>query len=426
MDDVARRTDAGVENAREPEPRDNVTEIKRAGEMKAPPAPAGNTPETTPVAASAPSPTRPARNRKRQLLFALLPVALIAGGYTYVTGGQVMSTDNAYVQADIVGISTDVAGIVSEVDVRDNQPVKAGEVLFRLDDKPFRFALERADAQIGVVSNDLAALKATYKGMQSQIAQAESDIAFFQTTFKRQQDLATKSVASQATYDQAKHDLDGSQQKLVQLQTQLAGIAAGLNGKPDAPIEEHPRYRDAVAARAEAARQLDHTVVRASMDGIVTNVPSLQKGQYLAEATNAFSLVSTDHVWIQANPKETELTWVWPGQKAEIYVDTYPGANWSGTVDSISPASAASFSLLPAQNTSGNWVKVVQRIAMRVKIETPPDRPQLRAGMSVTLDVDTGHARGMPDFIGSAMGMSKNPGTGKNPSMDKKTENNHG
>jgi len=404
MDDAARKTDT---DEAEPQPAapDNVTEIRRA----------------EPKAAVQPAPAsiaRPPRNRKRTVLFALLPIALVAGGYAYVRGGQVMSTDNAYVQADIVGISTDVAGMVSEIDVRDNQPVKAGDTLFKLDDKPFRFALERADAQIGVVRNDLEGLKASYKSMQSQIAQGETDIAFYQTAFKRQQDLATKSVASQATYDQAKHDLDGAQQKLVQLQNQLTGIAASLNGQPDAPVEQHPRYRDAVAARAEAARQLEHTVVRAPMDGIVTNVPSLQKGQYLKEATAAFSLVSSDHVWVQANPKETELTWVRPGQNAEIYVDTYPGESWKGTVDSISPASAASFSLLPAQNTSGNWVKVVQRIAMRVKIETAADRPQLRPGMSVTLDVDTGHARGVPEFIGSAFGMSSK--------LEKKTENNHG
>ncbi|RYE78691.1 MAG: HlyD family secretion protein [Hyphomicrobiales bacterium] len=353
----------------------------------------------------APGPTpRHRRNRTRRLLFVLLPIAFVVGGYYYVTGGQVMSTDNAYVQADILGISTDVAGIVGEIDVRDNQPVKAGDVLFRLDDRQFRFALERADAQIGVVGNDLAALKASYKGMQSQIEQAHSDIAFYETGFKRQQDLATKSVASQATFDQARHDLDSARLKLAQLESQLAGIAANLNGKPDAPAEDHPRYKDAVAARAEAQRQLDHTTVRAPMDGIVTNVPSLQKGQYLEAATNAFSLVSTDHVWVQANPKETELTWVKPGQEAEVYVDTYPGAVWKGTIDSISPASAASFSLLPAQNTSGNWVKVVQRIAMRVKIETPPDQPRLRAGMSVTLDIDTGHARGLPGFVGEAVG----------------------
>lgn len=391
MDEATRNTEAAA--SREPEPA-------------APGSADGTVAKPAPVAPG-PAP-RHRRNRARRLvLFALMPVALIAGGYSYVTGGQVMSTDNAYVQADILGISTDVAGIVGEIDVRDNQTVKAGDVLFRLDDRPFRFALERADAQVGVVRNDLEALKASYKGMQSQIEQAHSDIAFYGTSFKRQQDLATKSVASQATYDQAKHDLDGARLKLAQLESQLAGIAASLNGKPGAPVEEHPRYRDAVAARAEAQRQLDHTTVRAPMDGVVTNVPSLQKGQYLEAATNAFSLVSTGHVWIQANPKETELTWVRPGQQVQVSVDTYPGVVWKGTVDSISPASAASFSLLPAQNTSGNWVKVVQRIAVRVKIDTPPDEPQLRSGMSVTLDVDTGHARGLPSFVTEAFGMGR-------------------
>ncbi len=413
MDDAARKTEipgeAGSDTQPGPASPGNVTAIPRP-ELKAAPQPAAKAPEP-PAPAAAQAVTTPAspagRSRTRRILFALLPVALVAGGYYYVVGGQVMSTDNAYVQADILSISTDVAGIVGEIDVRDNQAVKAGDVLFKLDEQPFRFALERADAQIGVVGNDIAALKASYKGMQSQIEQAHTDIAFYETAFKRQQDLATKSVASQATYDQAKHDLDSARLKLAQLESQLAGIAASLNGKPDAPVEDHPRYKDAVAARAEAQRQLDHTTVRAPMNGVVTNVPSLQKGQYLEAATNAFSLVSTEHVWIQANPKETELTWVKPGQSAEVYVDTYPGAVWKGTVDSISPASAASFSLLPAQNTSGNWVKVVQRIAMRVKIETPPDEPQLRAGMSVTLDVDTGHARGLPSFVSDAVGKSK-------------------
>ncbi len=408
MDEAAKNNHAQAGSEPASAAPDNVSEMRRP-ERKHPvhdKAPGQDKPAEAvpgqPVAAA-----KGKRSRLRLTLLGLLPVALVVGGYEYVTGGQVMSTDNAYVQADIAGISTDVAGTVSEIAVRDNQPVKAGDLLFRLDDAQFRFALERADAQIGVVRNDLEALKASYETMQSQIAQAQSDVAFYQTSFKRQQDLAGKSFASQATFDQARHDLDGAKSKLAQLQSQLAGIAANLNGKPEAPIEEHPRYKDAVAARAEAQRQLDHTIVRAPLNGIVTNVPSLQKGQYLAAATMAFSLVSTDHVWIQANPKETELTWVQPGQPAEVYVDTYPGVAWKGTVDSISPASAASFSLLPAQNTSGNWVKVVQRIAMRVKIDTPPDQPQLRAGMSVTLDIDTGHARGIPGFTSTAFGKSK-------------------
>ncbi|MCO5090839.1 HlyD family secretion protein [Bosea sp. (in: a-proteobacteria)] len=412
MDDAARNTESAARREAGPGSAGGGAEI-RPFEPKTSPRGGAVAKEGPDAKADIPAPAapaakrRPRRDRTRRLLFSLMPIALIAGGYTYVTGGQVMTTDNAYVQADILGISTDVAGVVGEIDVRDNQEVKAGDVLFRLDDRPFRFALERADAQLGVVGNDLEALKASYKGMQGQIEQGHTDIAFYETAFKRQQDLATKSVASQATFDQARHDLDGARLKLAQLESQLSGIAASLNGKPDAPVAEHPRYRDAVAARAEAERQLDHTTVRAPMNGIVTNVPSLQKGQYLEAATSAFSLVSTGHAWIQANPKETELTWVKPGQTARIHVDTYPGVVWTGTVDSISPASAASFSLLPAQNTSGNWVKVVQRIAMRVKIDTPAEGPQLRSGMSVTLEIDTGHARGLPSFVTDILGTSK-------------------
>jgi membrane fusion protein, multidrug efflux system len=164
-------------------------------------------------------------------------------------------------------------------------------------------------------------------------------------------------------------------------------------------VESYSQYKEQLAARDEAARQLSHTVVRAPFAGIATKVASLQPGQYLAASTSALAVVSTDHVWVQANPKETELTNVKPGQKATIAIDTYPGIEWSGTVESISPASASSFSLLPAENSSGNWVKVVQRIPLRVRVDMDPNKPQLRVGMSVELNVDTGHPRGFPEPI---------------------------
>ncbi len=179
-----------------------------------------------------------------------------------------------------------------------------------------------------------------------------------------------------------------------------------LNGNPEAPIEDHPRYKNALAARDEAARQLSHATVKSPFDGIVTNVPTLQPGQYLASGGTAFNIVSTDHVWVEASPKETELTSVEPGQKVMVTVDTYPGQKWMGTVESISPASASSFSLLPAENTSGNWVKVVQRIPMRVRVENEPGKPQLRVGMSVEVNVDTGHPRGFPTFLTDLFGSS--------------------
>jgi membrane fusion protein (multidrug efflux system) len=339
-------------------------------------------------------------------LFALLPLALVGGGYSYVTGGRIMSTDNAYVQADIVGVATDVSGIVRSVEVHENQAVAAGDVLFKLDDLPMRLALAQAEAQTGIVRNDLNALRASYRDMEAQIRQSEADVAYYQTEFERQQTLSKSNFASRSSFDQARHQLMSAQQELASLQQQLAGIAANLNDAPDEPVERHPRFQAAVAARDEAARQLAHTVVRAPMDGIVTNVPSLQVGQYLAAATPAFSIVSTNHVWVEASPKETELTYVRPGQHVTVSVDSYPSVVWQGEVDSISPASGSSFSLLPAQNTTGNWVKVVQRIPMRVRLQTSPEKPPLRVGMSVEAEVDTGHARGLPSFLTGLLSLS--------------------
>jgi membrane fusion protein (multidrug efflux system) len=382
--------------------RDTPREQPALPPRKQPEQPARERPER-PVESSSErekAPQPPRRRWVRWVLFALLPLALIAGGYWYVTGGSVMSTDDAYVEADKVGISTDISGIVKEVDVSNNQHVDSGQVLFRLDDLPFRLALERADAQVGIVRNDLNALKANYRDMQAQIKQAQDDVEYYDREFHRQQDLAAKFIASQQTFDTARRNLQNAQQKLASLNQQLAAIAANLNGDPDIPVEQHPRYLNAMAQRNEAARQLDHTVVKAPFAGIVTNVPAIAPGKYLQASVTAFYLVATDYVWVDSNPKETELTNVRSGQPVTVTVDTYPDIEWHGTVESISPAAAQEFALLPAQNTSGNWVKVVQRIPMRVRLDTSDkSRPPLRAGMSVEVDVDTGHQRGLPQFL---------------------------
>jgi membrane fusion protein (multidrug efflux system) len=383
---------AGTAEVEMPRPEDRKPEALPPGE-----------PRHGEIAATAPAPKKSLR---RPLMFALLPLALVVGGYFYVTGGAVMSTDNAYVQADMVGLSTDVAGIVTQVLVHDNQKVAKGDILFQLDLQQFQLALDRAEAQVGNTRNDLVALQTSYRNMQAQVEQAQKDVDFNMVNFKRQEQLIANNFTPRATFDAARNTLQGSQQKLASLQQQLAGIAANLNGDPDAPIENHPKYKDAVAARDEAKRQLTHTAVRAPFAGIVTNVPSLQPGQYLAAAATAFNIVSTDRVWVQASPKETELTYVQPGQEATVEVDSYPGQKWTGTVDSISPASASSFSLLPAENTSGNWVKVVQRIPMRVSVTNAPGKPQLRVGMSVELSVATGHERGLPSFLTGWFGSS--------------------
>jgi len=232
------------------------------------------------------------------------------------------------------------------------------------------------------------------------VKQGKNDVQYYGVEANRQQDLLTAHVASESSFDSAHRNLQSAQQKVASLDQQLAAIAANLNGDPGGPVERNPRYLEAVAQRDEAERQLEHTVVRASFAGIATSVPSIAPGKYLQASATAFYLVAADHVWVDADPKETELTYVRTGQPAAVKVDTYPDTRWRGVVESISPAAAQEFALLPAQNSSGNWVKVVQRIPIRVRVDTT-DRglPPLRAGMSVEVDVDTGHARGLPHVL---------------------------
>ncbi|TWF54938.1 HlyD family secretion protein [Neorhizobium alkalisoli] len=351
-------------------------------------------------AASGAGKPRKKRSLKRPLLFALLPVALVVGGYYYVEGGQIMATDNAYLAADILGVSTDVAGTVASIDVHENEEVTKGQVLFTLKQDSFRIALDGAKAKLGAARNQLLNLQASYKQMLAQIAQTEADIPYYETVLERQQRLISGSAATQGAYDDAKHNLDAAREKVAVAKAQAAATLAELGGNIDQPIEENPVYLEAKAAVDDAQRQLDNTVVKAPYAGVVTNVSALQVGRYLDAAEQGFSLVSTHNMWIAANPKETELTYIKPGQPVSITVDTYPDVTWKGTVASVSPASGASFALLPAQNTSGNWVKVVQRIPMRVTIDDADaqGKPPLRAGMSTVIEVDTGHKRGLPQF----------------------------
>ncbi|MFY0731961.1 HlyD family secretion protein [Pseudomonas sp. NFX15] len=356
-------------------------------------------PATTEGDQSSAPPPRLKRQRVRTALFALLPVVLLVSGYFYVTGGQIISTDNAYIQADHVGVSTDVSGLVASIEVKDNQPVVKGQVLFTLRPEPFEIALAGARAQLSNVRNQILNLQANYKQAQAEIDQAQIDLAYYQASFQRQQTLVSVSAVSRTNYDDAKHALDSTRQKINVAKATAQMVLAQLGGNIETPVEQQSTYLVAQAAVDEAQRNLNNSVVRASFDGVVTNVDSLQVGAYLQPPQSGISLVSADQLWVAASPKETELTHVKPGQPVDISVDSYPGVQWHGTVDSLSPASGSSFSLLPAQNTTGNWVKVVQRIPVRIRIDDAADKPSLRTGMSVQAEINTGSARGVPHLF---------------------------
>jgi membrane fusion protein, multidrug efflux system len=340
------------------------------------------------------------RDWMRWGLFGLLPLVLIVACYWYVTGGQIMSTDDAYIEAEKVGISSDVPGIVKDVDVQENQHVAAGQVLYRLDPRQYQIALDSAKANLAKTALTIEAMKQDYKRMLSDVAAQQAQVALDQTNFDRDVMLLHSATISQAVYDQGQSTLQSDKSKLDSLRQQAQVQLARLGGNPDVDVTQHPQYLQAQAKVDEAQRQLDDTVITAPFAGIVTNVPAIAPGKYLAASTTAFFLVDNDHVWVDANPKETELTYVRPGQPVTVTVDSYPNVQWHGTVESVSPAAAQEFALLPAQNTSGNWVKVVQRVPMRVRIDvSDKSLPPLHVGMSVEIGVDTGHARGFPHFF---------------------------
>lgn len=336
----------------------------------------------------------------RRILLMLGPAVVLAGSlYVYMTGGRYVSTDNAYVHAGKLTVATDVSGIVADVAVRESQAVEKGQVLFTLDQEPFKIALAGAEANLGAVRNQIVTQQATYRQKLAQIEQAKTDIGFYETTAQRQQDLLKRGVAAQATFDQAKRDLDTARERLLVAQHDAEAALAQLGGRADAPIEQNANFLAAQAQVDKATRDLKRTTVLAPIPGIVTNVDALQVGEYLPAAQAAFSLVSTADVWVEANPKESDLTNLKPGDKASVTIDAYPGREWHATVTSLAPATGAEFSVLPAQNATGNWVKVVQRVPIRLKVEMPEGAPPLRTGMSAYVEIDTGHHRQLADLF---------------------------
>jgi membrane fusion protein (multidrug efflux system) len=359
--------------------------------------------ETAP--AVSPAPRRSLTRRLRPLLLILGPLALLVGGtYFYITGARYVSTDNAYVKSDIAAISAEISGKVDQVAVTDNDHVTAGQLLFRVDSQPFHLALTRAEAQLKTTRDEILSKEASYRQKQSEIVIAQQNIAFYEQELGIYEKMAKNQIAAQTQLDEARHNLTTARQELPALQQELAAILAELGGQADAPPEQHPRYLAAQAARDQAVLDLQRTEIHAPANGIITNL-TLRPGDYIKTGTPIFSLVETDHLWVEANFKETDLTHMRPGQTASVEIDTYPGTTWSTTVGSISAATGAEFALLPPQNSSGNWVKVVQRIPVRLEIADKPGQPQLRAGMSAVIEIDTGYHRALPSPIGAALAL---------------------
>jgi membrane fusion protein (multidrug efflux system) len=358
---------------------------------------AGGAPRVADVA-----PKKRARSRTRLLrpllMLGGIAVVIVGAGYFWLTGGRYVSIDDAYVRAAKESLSTDISGTVAAVPVKEGDHVQAGQVLLQLDQRKFQIALDGARANLAQTGLMMEAMKQDYQRMLHDADAKASQVDADQANFERYANLVKSGGVTRADYDNARFALAADKQAVEALRVQAKVQLAKLGGDPNVAVTATPQYMQAQAQVDEAQRELDHTVIKAPFAGVVTEVDTVQPGMYLTAGTAAFGLVSTDNVWVEANPKETELTHVKPGDPVEITVDTYPDHVWHGTVQSISPNSGSEFSVLPAQNTSGNWVKVVQRIPVRVAVQGNAGDPPLRAGMSVEADIDTGHHRTLADL----------------------------
>lgn len=346
---------------------------------------------------------RAAKRITRMTLMIVVPlVVAVVALRLYVGGGRYVVSENAYVKAHIIVVSADVSGRVVRVNVNDNQRVDPGKQLFAIDPLPFRIAVAEADAQLEVVRTDIGQLHFDVRDAQAEVTEARERHRFLSQQFERQKKLKIRGMGSEEAYDEALYEVTIGRESLHKLGQRVARSLAALGGDSGLPVEKHPRFRRAMAIREQASINLARTVTKAPAAGVVSNM-RLQVGEYVKEGTAVFSLIETSPLWVEANLKETELTNIALGQSATVVVDAYPDHEWRAVVDTIAPATGAEFALLPPQNATGNWVKVVQRIPVSLRLERSADEPALRAGMTVTVRIDTEQVRGLPDFVPEAI-----------------------
>ena len=345
----------------------------------------------------------------RLVLLVAIPLVAIAGGaFWWLSGGRYVSTDNAYVKAHIVQIAPEVSGQVRRVLTRDHASVAAGETLLTIEQRPFRLALDSAEAELDGARTQVETLRATWRETVTELADAEARADYFQRQWQRQEELAAKGVASAAKRDESQNEARAAADRVTTVRMRLRRVLTALNGNPELPADEHPMVRDKIAARERAALDFARTNVRAPVDGVVVNL-RLQQGEQVKASTPLFALVAASRPWIEANFKETELTYVRVGQKARVVLDTYPDTSWEALVESVSPATGAEFAILPPQNASGNWVKVVQRLPVKLRLLPHVGEPPLRAGMTATVTIDTERQRspGLAGLFGRSDAQAK-------------------
>jgi membrane fusion protein (multidrug efflux system) len=329
----------------------------------------------------------------RPLLLWLLPLLVVAVGvYWYGSGGRYATTDNAYLKQDRIDVAPQIAGDVRDVRVRENQAVQPGEVVLVLDDTLLQVAKMHAEAELAAARMDVESLRAAYREKLGEVAVARQASHYAVSELARQQELANRKLVPAATLESAIRSRDLAIGSISVLELQLDQARTKLGGNVDRPVDAHPAVRTAIAMLEKTRVDLEHTIVRAPRAGIVSHLP--QTGDHVEAGRPAFAIVTEGGVYVEANFKETDLEWVRPGEAAKIEIDTYPGREWTGTVTSIAQATGSEFSLLPPQNASGNWVKVVQRVPVRISIDSKADDPPLRSGASANVSIDTGpHTR---------------------------------
>jgi membrane fusion protein (multidrug efflux system) len=337
----------------------------------------------------------------RSLALIGVPALVLAGAlFFWLQGGRYATTENAFVKADIAQIASEIAGRIVDVTVRDHASVAADDVLVRLDPEPYRLALAKAEAEVDSARSTVEALKVSLRETRADAKETENRLTYLELQAKRQRELSGRGVSSAQRVEQADSEEQQARDRLGMLQQRIARVEAALGGDPERPTDRYAAVREKIALRDRAALDLFHTEIRAPRAGTVLNF-RLQPGEQVKAQTPLFSLVAERRPWVEANFKETDLTYVTVGQRATIVLDMHPDVTWEAEVESISPATGAEFAILPPQNASGNWVKVVQRLPVKLRLVERPGEPPLRAGMTAYVSIDTKRTRSLAKIFGS-------------------------